>query len=113
MDQPLDHIPPVYGRTGLAYQGNRVRAEVYAVYNGWKRVSQYNTLTGSEDNLVYATPDGTPSWYTLNARMSCAVSRNVAVQAALENIIDQHYRVFASGISGAGRNFTISLRANF
>ena len=113
VDQPLDHIPPVYGKTGLAYQGNRVRAEVYAVYNGWKRVSQYNTLTGSEDNLVYATPDGTPSWYTLNARMSCAVSRNVSVQAALENIIDQHYRVFASGISGAGRNFTISLRANF
>jgi len=86
---------------------------VYVVYNGWKRVSQYNTAPGSEDNLLYATAEGTPAWYTLNARMSCAFTRNVSLQLGLENIIDQHYRAFASGISGAGRNFTISLRANF
>lgn len=113
VDQPLDHIPPVYGRTGLAYQANRLRGEVYVVYNGWKRISQYNTAAGSEDNLIYATAEGTPAWYTLNARMSCAFSRNASLQLGLENIIDQHYRTFASGISGAGRNFTISLRANF
>ena len=113
VDQPLDHIPPVYGRTGLAYQAKRLRGEVYVVYNGWKRLSQYSPVSGSEDNLIYATAEGTPAWYTLNARMSCAFSRNVSLQLGLENIIDQHYRAFASGISGAGRNFTISLRANF
>ena len=113
VDQPLDHIPPVFGRAGLAYQASRLRGEVYVVYNGWKRLSQYSTAAGSEDNLLYATSEGTPAWYTLNARASVAFTRSVSLQMALENIIDQHYRVFASGISGAGRNFTISLRANF
>ncbi|MBL0044440.1 MAG: TonB-dependent receptor [Flavobacteriales bacterium] len=54
-----------------------------------------------------------PSWYTLNARGSYAFSKNVSLQVALENINDDFYRVFASGTSAPGRNFTVSLRANF
>ena len=112
-DQPLDHIPPVYGRTGLEFQANKLRMEAYAVYNGWKRLRDFNLSPGSEDNISYATAVGSPSWYTLNARASYAFTRNLSAQVALENIMDSYYRVFASGISGAGRNFQISLRGNF
>jgi hemoglobin/transferrin/lactoferrin receptor protein len=35
------------------------------------------------------------------------------VQAALENIFDTHYRVFASGISSPGRSIRLTLRASF
>ncbi len=112
-DQPLDHIPPVYGRTGLEFQANKLRMEAYAVYNGWKRLRDFNLSPGSEDNIGYATAVGSPSWYSLNARASYAFTRNLSAQVALENIMDSYYRVFASGISGAGRNFQISLRGNF
>jgi hemoglobin/transferrin/lactoferrin receptor protein len=111
--RPLDHIPPVYGSCGLHWAANRVHAEAYVLFNGWKRLEDTDTTPGSEDNLQYATVDGTPAWYTLNVRGSYAINDNLSVQAGLENIADQHYRTFASGISAPGRNLLVSLRAQW
>ena len=110
-DYPLDHVPPVFGRTALEWSVKRLRGEVYALYNGWKRIGDYN-LQG-EDNENYATPQGMPAWYTLNVRATFAATGSFSVQAGLENIMDTNYRTFASGISAPGRNFTLSLRARF
>lgn len=109
-DRPLDHIPPVYGRAGVQWTGKRVQAEAYVLFNGWKRIADTDATAGSEDNLIYATADGTPAWYTLNARASFAISSKLALQAGLENIADVHYRTFASGVSAPGRNLQLSLR---
>jgi hemoglobin/transferrin/lactoferrin receptor protein len=81
------------------------------MYNGWKRVKDYNQV--GEDNLPYATPQGTPAWYTLNVRMAYQLNKMLQAQLALENILDRNYRVFASGISAPGRNLIITLRASF
>jgi hypothetical protein len=40
------------------------------------------------------------------------LGKYVMLQAAVENIADLHYRQFASGISAAGRNFSVTLRAD-
>jgi hemoglobin/transferrin/lactoferrin receptor protein len=112
-DAPLDHVPPVYGRAGLEYQAKKFRMEAYVVFNSWKRLRNVNTAPGSEDNLSYSTPDGVPAWATMNVRGSYAFTKNVSLQLGLENIADDFYRVYASGTSAPGRNFTVSLRANF
>ncbi|MBK8613492.1 MAG: TonB-dependent receptor [Flavobacteriales bacterium] len=112
-DYPLDHIAPVYGRTGLEWRAKKVHAEFYVLYNGYKRLRDYNLAAGSEDNIQYATEYGTPAWYTLNVRASYAFTRNVSLQMGLENLQDTNYRTFASGVSAPGRNFQISLRASF
>ena len=109
---PLDHIPPVYGRTGIRYSKNKLKAEVYALYNGWKYIEDFN-IVGGEDNEQYATPAGMPSWYTLNIKASYDVLDYLTVQAGCENLLDHHYRVFASGISAPGRNVYLTLRARF
>ena len=108
---PLDHVPPTFGRTSLMHTGGRFTGEVYALYNAWKRVQDYNPF--GEDNLVYATPDGMPAWWTLNARVGANINKYAAVQVALENVLDKNYRVFASGISAPGRNLVITLRGRF
>mgnify|MGYP000151658336 CR=1 FL=1 len=41
------------------------------------------------------------------------LSDSFTVQMALENILDQHYKTFASGLSAPGRNFIVTLRARF
>jgi len=110
-DAPLDHIPPLYGRTGLEFQMKRLRAEVYALYNGWKYLADCNN--SGEDNLQYATADGMPHWATVNVRGSFAFTQNVALHLAVENITDANYRTYASGVSGPGRNLQLSLRATF
>ncbi len=110
-DTPLDHIPPVYGRTGFTYQQQKFRGEFSVLYNGWKRIQDYRL--NAEDNEAYATANGMPAWYTLNARASYQVQENVQLMVGLENILDANYRVFASNISGAGRNVTLTLRGRF
>ncbi|OSZ79328.1 hypothetical protein CAP35_14035 [Chitinophagaceae bacterium IBVUCB1] len=105
---PLDHIPPTFGKTSIMYQQKRFNGEVFALYNAWKRLKDYSP--SGEDNLVYATPNGMPAWYTLNVRMGYNINPYMGIQIALENIMDSHYRQFASGISAPGRNFVVTLR---
>ncbi len=112
-DYPLDHVPPVYGRGGLEYQANKFRMEAYVVFNGWKRLRDINQADGSEDNLQYTTPEGVPAWATMNLRGSYAFTKNVSLQVGVENLTDDFYRVYASGVSAPGRNLVASLRANF
>jgi hemoglobin/transferrin/lactoferrin receptor protein len=105
---PLDHIPPLFGKTGLSLKSKRFRGELFSLYNGWKRLKDYNKV--GEDNLPYATPEGTPAWYTLNVRLAYHFNKLIQTQAAMENILDRNYRIFASGISAPGRNLILSLR---
>ena len=110
-ETPLDHIPPVYGRTGFTVQQQKFRGEFFLMYNGWKRIEDYRL--DAEDNENYATSDGMPAWYTLNAKASYQFQENIQLMIGLENILDANYRVFASNISGAGRNVTLTLRGRF
>lgn len=110
-DVPLDHIPPLFGRTSIKYQRRHFQGEILAAFNGKKRLERYSP--SGEDNLVFATPEGMPGWWTLNLRSSYAINSQFSMQANLENILDTHYRVFASGISSPGRNLILALRTHF
>ncbi|WP_210462908.1 TonB-dependent receptor plug domain-containing protein [Rufibacter roseolus] len=110
-ETPLDHIPPVFGKTSLFLTLPKFRSEFFVQYNGWKNLEDYNPV--GEDNLQYATPQGVPAWYTLNLRTAYQIHPRIQVQAALENILDKFYRVYASGVSAPGRNFMLTLRGNF
>jgi hemoglobin/transferrin/lactoferrin receptor protein len=90
---------------------NQLKLEGFAMYSGWKYLKDYNLV--GEDNFAYATPDGMPSWYTLNFRANYNINNQLSVQVACENITDQNYRMFASNISAPGRNFILTLRGNF
>lgn len=105
---PLDHIAPVFGQTGVLYKNKNVDAEFFARYNGKKALSDYSP--SGEDNLPYATANGMPGWFTLNVRVGLNFTKNLRLNVACENITDNRYRVFASGINAPGRNFIASLR---
>ena len=109
--KPLDHIPPVLGKTSLTYQHKIFNTEVSLLYNGWKRLKDYNA--DGEDNAQYATADGMPSWMTLNWKGNVQVIKNLRVQVGVDNILDRNYRAFASGFSAGGRNFLVGLRATW
>ena len=65
------------------------------------------------DNDDLGTEEGYPSWWTLNTSAQYKFNDNLKIQVSIENILDQHYRTFASGISAPGRNIVISLRSSF
>ncbi len=108
---PLDHIPPVFGMTSFKLEMSKFKGDFYLMYNGWKRISDYSP--SGEDNQSYATPEGMPAWFTINLKLSYQINKYMNLEGGVENILDQNYRKFASGISSPGRNFILALRGSF
>jgi hemoglobin/transferrin/lactoferrin receptor protein len=111
VEMPLDHIPPTYGRVGLKHDVKKFAAELFTVFNGWKRIKDYN-LNG-EDNEIYATKDGMPAWQIWNINTSYQASKKLIVSFQIENMPDLNYRYFASGISALGRNYVVQAKYSF
>ena len=88
---------------------------MYAVYNGEISNADLAPSEIEKDYLYAKDSNGNvycPSWYTLNLKLSYQLFENFEVYAGVENITDQRYRPYSSGISAAGRNFIGSLRLN-
>jgi hemoglobin/transferrin/lactoferrin receptor protein len=111
IEMPLDHIPPTYGRVGLKHDVKKFSAELFTVFNGWKRMKDYN-LNG-EDNEIYATKDGMPAWQIWNVNTNYQLTKKLNFSFQIENIADLNYRYFASGISALGRNYLVQARYSF
>jgi hemoglobin/transferrin/lactoferrin receptor protein len=97
--------------TSFKLELKKFKGDLYFMYNGWKKLKDYSP--GGEDNEAYATEYGMPAWYTVNLKLSYQLTKFLNIEAGCENILDQNYRKFASGISSPGRNFIVSLRGNF
>lgn len=105
---PLDHIAPLFGQTSILYKAKNIDGEFFIRYNGKKTIADYSP--SGEDNLKYATPNGMPAWFTLNIRLGFNITKTLRLNAACENLTNNRYRTFASGINAPGRNIIISLR---
>lgn len=108
---PLDHIAPLFGQTSIIYKNKNVDGEFFVRYNAKKTSNDYSPI--GEDNAAYSadkTKGYMPGWFTLNIRLGVNITKNLRLNAACENITDNRYRVFASGINAPGRNIIISLR---
>jgi hemoglobin/transferrin/lactoferrin receptor protein len=111
---PLRHAPPFFGNSNFRYQVKKLFIEFSAFYN-----SQINNedLAPSEQAKtdIYAKDENgkpfSPSWYTLNVKASYQLSRQLLLTTGWENITDQRYRPYSSGIVSAGSNFIFSARA--
>lgn len=105
---PLGHIPPIFGRTSLTYRKSRFFVDTYFVYHGWKSVNNFSPF--GEDNDEEAMAYGFPSWWTANIKAGFQAGSHLNFILAIENLIDQFYKPYASGVSAPGRNFIITAR---
>jgi hemoglobin/transferrin/lactoferrin receptor protein len=110
-DVPLGHIPPVFGRVSITYDYKKFRLESYVYYNGWKLNETFSPY--GEDNEEEATKFGYPAWWTLNVSSSYRITDNLILNFSIDNILDQFYKPYASGVSAPGRNYTFTLRTYF
>jgi hemoglobin/transferrin/lactoferrin receptor protein len=110
-NEPFAHIPPLFGKTSLLFEMENWDIELFSNYNSWKRIADF--AEGTPDNPQEATVDGSPPWYTINLRASLSLNESVTLQFGINNLTDQHYKMFASGISAPGRNLMVSGRIFF
>ncbi|WP_344787055.1 TonB-dependent receptor plug domain-containing protein [Postechiella marina] len=114
IEVPIRHVAPNFGNTHLVWSNNKnLKIDGFLNYN--EQLS-YNDLATSEieKDYIYALDNNgnpyAPSWYTLNLRTQYKISDTTTVTASLENITDQRYKTYSSGIAAAGRNFILALK---
>ena len=106
---PLRHTPPVFGRSALQFQAKGLKAELFVQFNGAK---EWDELAPSEQAKTHLySPAGSLPWHSWNLRLSYQLTNYLQLNSGLENIFDKHYRPYSSGISAAGRNLYVTLRA--
>ena len=110
-NEPLGHIPPAFGKSLFKIKKGKMEYRLWGIYTNWKYIEDMNS--SGVDNNDLGTEEGYPSWWTINSSFQYKLNDNIKLQLGIENILDQHYRTFASGISAPGRNVIISLKTNF
>ncbi len=108
---PLRHAPPFYGSSHLKYKLKKLTAE----YNSQVKNEDLAPSEKAKTDIYAKDAAGkpySPGWYTLNLRASYQLVKNLLVTAGCENMTNQRYRPYSSGIVAAGTNFIISLRAS-
>lgn len=113
---PLRHAAPLFGITRLSYTMQQLRMEAYVAYSGAVRFKDLAAEERTKKHLYAVDEDGnphSPSWYTLNFKAMYQLSELWAISGGVENITDQRYRPYSSGMAAAGRNFVLSLLARF
>ncbi|WP_439131178.1 TonB-dependent receptor [Polaribacter sp.] len=122
--EPMSSIPPLFGQFQINYQKDKIALGADFRFNSKKDIEDFNFTEGIDNHDLTpivnasATNDvdkfyGSPSWMTLGVNGSYEVSDNFSVQARLDNMFDEHYIEFASGVSSPGRNLSVSFMANF
>ena len=105
---PLGHIPPLFGRASLMYRKNRIFAETYLRYQGWKHLNDFSPY--GEDNEGEAMEEGFPSWWTANIKVGFDALQYLDIMLAAENLLDRFYKPYAAGVSAPGINFVVMAR---
>lgn len=100
---PLDHVAPIYGKTGFSYERKYLNLDLYMLYSGKKDIKEY--FLNGEDNEQYAPANGMPAWQTYNFKVAVKPFKDLTIYSGVENILDIQYRTFASGINSPGRNY--------
>ncbi len=115
-DSPGRHVAPTFGDVHVIWKNQRFKADLFLAYNG--EISNDN-LAASEIGKGYIyelDANGnpySPSWYTLNFRSQYELSSSLKLTASLENITNQRYRPYSSGITAAGTNLILGLGYHF
>jgi hemoglobin/transferrin/lactoferrin receptor protein len=113
---PLRHAAPWFGVSRLAYDANKLNLALYALYQGEFKHEDLAEEEKGKDEIYAADADGNtyaPGWYTLNFKAMYRFTDHWSASAGIENLTDQRYRPYSSGISGPGRNFVLSLSTKF
>lgn len=115
-NSPLRHAAPFFGVTRFEFKKKNVILEWYLQFSQGYDFDELPEEEKAKTEIYAADENGqpySPSWYTLNFKASIPINSNVTVSGGMENITDQRYRPYSSGIASPGRNFILAVHCKF
>lgn len=115
-DSPGRHVAPTFGDLHLIWKNQKLKADLFLNYNG--EIPFYDLASSERSKGYIYAKDGngnpySPSWHTLNFRSQYTISDAFKATMSLENITNQRYRTYSSGISASGINLVLGLGYRF
>ncbi len=113
---PSRHSAPFFGISRINYKANKLTLELNFSYQAKRDFEDLPEEEKGKTEIYALDEDGNsyaPSWYTLNFKSLYKVTDLFHLSAGIENLTDQRYRPYSSGISAAGRNFILAATVHF
>lgn len=113
---PFRHVAPLFGNGHLIWTKEKWTLDASVDYSGKFDFNELAPSQQSNSHLYALDRNGnpySPSWYEVSLASRYVLSDSWSFTANLENITDQRYRTYSSGISAAGRNLILAAQYQF
>ena len=113
---PSRHAAPFFGVSRLHFKSKQFQAQIYIDFQGERSFEQLAFEEREKDEIYAKDFNGNnyaPAWYTANLKISYLWFKQLHTVFGIENLSDQRYRPYSSGISGPGRNVILSVSYQF
>ena len=114
--EPLRHAAPWFGTSKLSYSASQIKLELSAIYSGEFSNEELAAEEQSKAYLYAIDNNGlpySPGWYTLNFKANYQINDTWSVSGGVENMADNRYKTYSSGIVAPGRNFIMAIKSHF
>lgn len=115
-EAPLRHAPPLFGSSHCTWENDRLKLDLFVNYSS--EVSFWQLAPSEiEKPYIYARDHNgnpySPAWYTLNLRTHYTFWKSLMLNIGLENITNQRYKTYSSGIAAPGINLVTGANYSF
>ncbi len=104
------HAAPAFGLSTLGYKKGKMNLQFYAVYSASVPYKNLNEEERQKPAIYAKDKNGkpySPAWFTLNMKGTYQFKKLATLNIGLENITNQRYRTYSSGIVAPGFNAII------
>ena len=106
-NEPMRRIPPLNGRFALNYS----KKQWFSSFEILLATKQDRLAQGDkDDNRI--PKGGTPAWTVFNIYGGYSF-KNLSVNIAFQNLLNEDYRTHGSGVNGVGRSASLNLNWQF
>jgi hemoglobin/transferrin/lactoferrin receptor protein len=113
---PLRHAGPWFGSSHFTFTRSKLKLDFYVLYNGEIKNKDLAPTEADKDYIYAADANDnpySPAWFTINFKAMYQLNEHFMLSAGIENITDERYLPYSSGIVAPGRNFILSARVVF
>jgi len=105
--EPIDRLMPVTAHAGVHWRRSGAPWWLEGQISYAAKADELSSRDAGDTDRI--PPGGTPGYTVATLRGGWELSRSLRLSLALENLLDEDYRVHGSGVNEAGRNVVLSV----